>query len=87
MGRINIGGGRWCSDGTTSEGIGKNKCIQCGRKTNKPSWCSQECADIYNGEAPRRSGNPDAFYLDSPYKKKDPSHDYRSNEEIRVYGE
>jgi len=63
MGRINIGGGRWCSDGAT-----------------------KECVDIYNGEAPRRSGNPDAFYLDSPDKKQDPGHDYKSNEEIRVHG-
>ena len=33
-----------------------NKCIQCGKKTKNPSWCSSECVDIYEGEAPRRTG-------------------------------
>jgi len=30
-----------------------NKCIQCGKPTKNPSWCSKECVDIYEGETPR----------------------------------
>ena len=33
------------------------KCIQCGKETDKPSWCSAECVDIYEGNAPRRSAH------------------------------
>jgi len=64
----------------------ENKCIQCGKRTNNSSFCSNECVDIYDGEAPRRSGNPNFFYVDSPHKKEDPGHtNYMSNEERRVY--
>ena len=62
-------------------------CVVCGRRTKNPTWCSEACGDVSEGEAPRRSGNPNAFYVDSPHKKQDPGNDYKSNEEIRVYGE
>ncbi len=32
-----------------------NRCIQCGKLTENPSWCSQECVDLYKGESPRGS--------------------------------
>jgi len=31
------------------------KCIICGKRTNNPSFCSKECVDVYDGEAPRGS--------------------------------
>jgi hypothetical protein len=33
-----------------------NKCIVCGKETKNPSWCSNECADVSDGNAPRRTG-------------------------------
>jgi len=61
------------------------ECKVCGRKTSNPTWCSKECVDISEGEAPRRTGNPDSHYIDSPHKKESPGSDYTSNEERRVY--
>jgi len=62
-----------------------NKCIICGKRTNNPSFCSEECVDIYDGEAPRK---PEGFEfgLDSPDKKEDPGQsDYKSIEERQAY--
>lgn len=66
----------------------KNICPQCGKKISKQYqyFCNEECVDKYECNSPRK---PKGFIFgcDSPDRKKDPGHDYRSNEEIRVYGE
>ncbi len=46
-----------------------NKCIQCGKATKNPSWCSKECVDISDGEAPRGSYIPG----DKRERKNDPN--------------
>lgn len=63
------------------------KCPVC-KKSLKPDqyYCSENCADIADGEGPRKSPGFE-FGCDSPDKIESPGGDYRSNEEIRVYGD
>ncbi len=55
------------------------KCIQCGKETKKPSWCSEECVDIYEGNSPRRSvdfSNDTRVNNPDPGEKGDPDSPY-----------
>ena len=51
-----------------------NKCIQCGKPTINPSWCSEECVDIWEGESPRGSYIPE----DNRERENDPNNYSRS---------
>ena len=61
-------------------------CEICGKITGNPTWCSEECVDIAEGNASRK---PEGFVFDqeSPDKIKDPESSYKSNEERRIYGD
>ena len=60
-------------------------CPICGKKLRKDQYyCSEECVDIADGEGPRKPAGF-VFGCDSPDTKRDPGHNYMSNEERRVY--
>lgn len=51
-----------------------NRCKVCGAKTNNPTWCSNDCVDISEGNSPR---HPPGFVggAESPDAVKDPGGD------------